>query len=306
MFLTEVRRKNDDDLYLWAISLLKDLKNKDKNFTAHYIGYGQSTLGNTKIVFNNNTEIVFCFDYILKDNQKYILEQIEKYKHIKLIWIGAQKDLFNHPRIKNIFWPGDMLLQNKEYKKFNNIKKEPSNEKHWISTSLGIRPHRIYVASLLKGLGFDKYGDLRIKTISSDNKKSPLVSSKLAKGNNLAPDNISTLSLYVKGKWKLSNTKDTPLPCRIEIKFEFNPIPTADLKPLKEEMAEKYQVERWEECLVLIHQILRHQPYESYMHMGRGLILNKLNYKETACKSWRRAFELGNTESQNYIQKYCE
>ena len=204
MFLTEVRRKNDEDLYHWAISLLKDLKNKDKNFTAHYIGYGQSTLENNKIVLTNNTEIVFCFDYILKDNQKYILEQIENFKHIKLIWIGAQKDLFNHPRIKNIFWPGDMLLQNKEYKKFNNIKKEPSNEKHWISTSLGIRPHRIYVASLLKGLGFDKYGDLRIKTISSDNKKSPLVSSKLAKGNNFAPDNIATLSLYVKDKWKLS------------------------------------------------------------------------------------------------------
>ena len=103
MFLTEVRRKNDEDLYHWAISLLKDLKNKDKNFTAHYIGYGQSTLENNKIVLTNNTEIVFCFDYILKDNQKYILEQIEKYKHIKLIWIGAQKNLFDHPRIKNIF-----------------------------------------------------------------------------------------------------------------------------------------------------------------------------------------------------------
>ena len=109
-----------------------------------------------------------------------------------------------------------------------------------------------------------------------------------------------------KGKWKLSNSKDTRLPCRIEIQFEFNPIPTADLKPLKEEMAEKYQVEKWEECLVLIDQIIRHQPYEAYMHMGRGLILNKLNNKETACNSWRRAFELGNTESHTYIQQYCE
>ena len=64
--------------------------------------------------------------------------------------------------------------------------------------------------------------------------------------------------------------------------------------------------EKWEECLVLIDQIIRHQPYEAYMHMGRGLILNKLNYKETACNSWRRAFELGNTESHSYLQQYCE
>ncbi len=116
---------------------------------------------------------------------------------------------------------------------------------------------------------------------------------------------INTL-LSSKKNWKLLNTKETPLPLHIEIQFEFNPIPTADLKPLKEEMAEKYQVEKWEECLVLIDQIIRHQPYEAYMHMGRGLILNKLNNKETACNSWRRAFELGNTESHTYLQQYCE
>jgi hypothetical protein len=97
-----------------------------------------------------------------------------------------------------------MLLQNNEYKKFDNIEKEPSEQRHWISTSLGIRPHRIYMASLLKGMDLDKYGDLRIKTVSSSGKKSSLVSEELAAGNGNAPDNTPTLPLYVKDKWKLS------------------------------------------------------------------------------------------------------
>ena len=40
MFLTEVRRHNDEDLHAWAKSLLTDLKNAGTTFTAHYIGYG--------------------------------------------------------------------------------------------------------------------------------------------------------------------------------------------------------------------------------------------------------------------------
>ena len=45
MFLTEVRRHNDQELYAWAISLLTDLKDAGSKFTAHYIGYGQWTFG---------------------------------------------------------------------------------------------------------------------------------------------------------------------------------------------------------------------------------------------------------------------
>ena len=45
MFLTEVRRHNDEELHAWAISLLTDLKNAGTTFTAHYIGYGQWTFG---------------------------------------------------------------------------------------------------------------------------------------------------------------------------------------------------------------------------------------------------------------------
>ena len=205
MFLTEVRRHNDKNLYKWAISILTDLKNKGNFFSAHYLGYGQFTLEQNKtLLLDTNTTIVFCFDYMLEDTRKRILNEIEEKKGARLIWIGAEKDPFDHPRITNIFWPGDMLLQNKEYQKFDNIEKEPSNKTHWISTSLGIRPHRIYMASLLKGLGLDKYGDLRIKTISIK-QRSPLISAELAKGNRFAPDKIPTLSLYVKDKWKLSN-----------------------------------------------------------------------------------------------------
>jgi hypothetical protein len=185
MFLTEVRRHNDQELYLWASELLNNFKNKGKKFTAHYIGYGQFTLENEKILLKNDTEIVVCFDYVLKDSQTYIIEQLEKNKNIKLIWIGAQKDLFDHPRVENIFWPGDMLLQNKEYSKFDRIEKKPSINKHWISTSLGTPAHRIYAASLLKGLGFDKYGELRIKTA--------------------ATNGHPTLVSYVKDRWELQD-----------------------------------------------------------------------------------------------------
>jgi len=206
MFLTEVRRHNDQELYTWASSMLVDLKDKGKIFSAHYLGYGQFTLEqNETLLSDTKTTVIFCFDYILEATRKRISNEIEEKKDARLIWIGAEKNPFDHSRITNIFWPADLLLQNKEYQKFDDVKKEPSNETHWISTSLGIRPHRIYMASLLKGLGLDKHGDLRIKTVSSNNKKSTLVSEALAAGNGNAPDSISTLSLYVKDKWKLSD-----------------------------------------------------------------------------------------------------
>ena len=38
MFQTETRRSNDEHLYSWA---RKILANQNKDYTAHYIGYGQ-------------------------------------------------------------------------------------------------------------------------------------------------------------------------------------------------------------------------------------------------------------------------
>jgi hypothetical protein len=215
MFLTEVRRHNDEELHAWAISLLTDLKDAGTTFTAHYIGYGQWTFGDenefkdNKIILKNlfsktGTTIIFCFDFTIEDNRKDIIQAMEEKKDAKLIWIGAEKDPFDHPRINCVFWPADMLLQNKQYKNFGDVEKEPSEQRHWISTSLGIRPHRIYMASLLKGMDLDKHGDLRIKTVSRSGKKSPLVSEALAQGNGNAPDNTPTLPLYVKDNWKLS------------------------------------------------------------------------------------------------------
>jgi hypothetical protein len=215
MFLTEVRRHNDEELHAWAISLLTDLKDAGTTFTAHYIGYGQWTFGDenefkdNKIILKNlfsktGTTIIFCFDFTIEDNRKDIIQAMEEKKDAKLIWIGAEKDPFDHPRINCVFWSADMLLQNKQYKNFGDVEKEPSEQRHWISTSLGIRPHRIYMASLLKGMDLDKHGDLRIKTVSRSGKKSPLVSEALAQGNGNAPDNTPTLPLYVKDNWKLS------------------------------------------------------------------------------------------------------
>jgi hypothetical protein len=205
MFLTEVRRHNDQELYDWAGLMLADLKDEGKIFSAHYLGYGQFTLDrNENLISSSGTTIIFCFDFTLEDTRKNIIKEVEKNKDVRLLWIGAEKDPFDHPRIKSVFWPADMLLQNKQYKKFDDVEKEPSEQRHWISTSLGIRPHRIYAASLLKGLGFDETGDLRIKTVSRSGKKSPLVSEALAQGNGNAPDGIPTLPIYVENKWRMS------------------------------------------------------------------------------------------------------
>ena len=104
MFLTEVRRHNDQELYAWACSLLVNLKDKGDFFSAHYLGYGQFTLDrNEKLISYTNTTIVFCFDYLLEDTRKHILEEIENNKDARLIWIGAEKDPYDHPRITNIF-----------------------------------------------------------------------------------------------------------------------------------------------------------------------------------------------------------
>jgi hypothetical protein len=211
MFLTLVRRHNDNELFTWANRLLKNFRKNGKNFTAHYLGYGQFTLDQCKNLINNGKTIVFCFDYTLDKTKKNIVDEIEKNKNAELLWIGAEKDPFDHPRIKCVFWPADMLLQNKEYSMFDQIIKEPSQKRHWISMSLGIRPHRIYMASLLRGMNLDAQGDLRIKTISRAGNRSPLVSEELSRGNNNAPDGIATLENYVKNKWQINETSNISL-----------------------------------------------------------------------------------------------
>lgn len=210
MFLTEVRRFNDEDLYAWATSLLTELKEAGKSFTAHYIGYGHWTLGRVQndLIVKSGLTVIFCFDYTLDEQKKDIIRQIDSNTDAKLLWIGAEKQPFDHPRIKSVFWPADMLLQNKQYKRFDDMQKDPAKSKHWISTSLGIRPHRIYAASLIKGLGLDTHGDLRIKTVSQSGKKSPLVSDELFKGNGYAPDETPSLPLYVENKWGVKEQKE--------------------------------------------------------------------------------------------------
>ena len=207
MFSTVIRRANDSFLYNWATTLLQNLD--AKHVTSHYVGYGQFNLEqNINLFPKAGNVIVFCFDFILDKTRNDIINKVNEDKNLKVVWVGAEKNAFDHERIKCVYWPADLLLQNDIYKTFDKIEKEPSPSTHWISTSLGIRPHRIYMASLLKGLGLDKYGDLRIKTISSGTKKSALVSDALAAGNGNAPDGIPTLSLYVKDKWKLADGID--------------------------------------------------------------------------------------------------
>jgi hypothetical protein len=246
MFLTEVRRHNDEELHAWAISLLTDLKNAGDRFTAHYIGYGQWTFSDENLIKNKiiklktiisktGKTIIFCLDFTLADNKKEIIQIMEENKDAELLWIGAEKDPFDHPRINCVFWPADMLLQNKEYRKFDNVEKDPSKQRHWISTSLGIRPHRIYVASLLKGLGLDKTGDLRIKTVSD---------------NDYAPDN-ETLPLYVKDKFKLTH--------------EINDISNESAKGYEELIQRKW----WGSSLFL---------YSSYDALGKNQNNNAANF----------------------------
>ena len=202
MFHTYIRRHNDEVLHTWVRSLISDLRNKGGIFSAHYLGYGQFTLQHNIKFFNrNNTAIAFCFDYTYPHNRKHIIDQLEDNKDARLIWIGAEKDVFDHPRITNIFCPGDMIIDLHVYQKFNDVEKDPSNEKHWISTSLNPRPHRILMASLLKGLGLDKHGDLRIDTQNVFiKKKGSFGDRKFVKPYSVLP----TLPLFMKDQCKLS------------------------------------------------------------------------------------------------------
>lgn len=207
MFQTLIRRSNDEHLYAWAQKLLH---NQSKEYKAHYIGYGQFDFDQDpqlvrKIFAEGNNIIVFCFDYLVQEILDQIQKQVSDNNKINLVWIGAQKEPFTHKRIKSIFWPADMLLQINEYKQLGKIDKNPSNSRHWVSTSLGIRQHRIYMASLLKGLDLDSTGDLRIKTVSRMGPKAHNMSEELAKGNGLAPDETKTLIKYIEDKWQVSN-----------------------------------------------------------------------------------------------------
>ena len=98
MFLTEVRRFNDEDLYAWATSLLTELKEAGKSFTAHYIGYGHWTLGRVQndLIVKSGLTVIFCFDYTLDEQKKDIIRQIDSNTDAKLLWIGAEKQPFDH------------------------------------------------------------------------------------------------------------------------------------------------------------------------------------------------------------------
>jgi|TARA_R110001592_G_scaffold180605_2_gene423055 hypothetical protein len=210
MFHTDLRRSNDDHLHEWAKDVGSRLK-QNKNYSIHYIGYGQFDFDQDvnlieKICSDKNV-IVFCFDFLLQETIEKIVEQVEKNSDVQLVWIGAQKNVFKHRRIYNMFWPGDVLLQIKEYGQLPIIEKNPSEARHWISTSLGIRQHRIYMASLLQGLGLDDHGDLRIKTVSRMGPKAHNMSDELTKGNGFAPDGEPSLNSYVQDKWKVPDDK---------------------------------------------------------------------------------------------------
>jgi len=106
-------------------------------------------------------------------------------------------------------------------------------------------------------------------------------------------------------KWKPWMEKETPVAQYIEVYFNLNAIPRADLKPLKEKVVELYQNKKYEEVLTIIEKILLNQPYDSNFMMGKGLTLQALGRTEEACKAFKRAVFLGNTESKQYLNQYC-
>jgi len=78
MFLTLVRRHNDNELFTWADQLLKNFRKNGKNFNAHYLGYGQFTLDQCKNLIDNGKTIVFCFDYTLDKTKKILSTKLKK------------------------------------------------------------------------------------------------------------------------------------------------------------------------------------------------------------------------------------
>ncbi len=194
MFHKVERRDTDKELFPWATRLVNDLRNNGKEFTAQYFGWGEFNLKECPNITRDGKNLIFCIDVTSKHTKKRIVAEIEKNENNELLWVGAEKDPFDHPRIKCVFWPADMLVLNEEYKNFDNIEKGPSPHKHWISLNLLIRPHRIYMASVLKGLNLDQKGDLRIQTFQEQPHGEP--PHIVSQGN---PD----LQSYVKNNWRL-------------------------------------------------------------------------------------------------------
>ncbi len=106
-------------------------------------------------------------------------------------------------------------------------------------------------------------------------------------------------------KWKPYVDKETPKAQYMEVYVNFNAISRADLKPLKEQVGELYQNKKYEEVLTIIHKVILNQPYDSDFMMGKGLTLQALGRIEEACKAFKRAAFLGNTESKQYLNQYC-
>jgi tetratricopeptide (TPR) repeat protein len=51
---------------------------------------------------------------------------------------------------------------------------------------------------------------------------------------------------------------------------------------------------------------LRFNEVEGSIYVNRGYALYKLEQKDTACKSWETALELGHTYVQTYLDKFCK
>ena len=175
MFITAHRRPHDQQFWQQALQSITQLKTLLLPLRCYYLGHASFCLQNqqvdasqhmdhTAMFRNNELTVIFSLDYTTAADRAIIAKQLDHHATARLLWIGAEMNPWQHPRTHSIFWGSEMLLQKDAYNQLPPQHKEINHGRpHWISISLGERPHRVVTAAVLMH-HVHAPGELRIKT----------------------------------------------------------------------------------------------------------------------------------------------
>jgi len=160
-----LRRPGDEFFADLAFDVLAKLENQNINYFATYSGYYNSTKVGCRLPFedaSNTNVVIFHMDYI--ENVPHFFESVRNSRKRFLLFSSQlTSEYVESDNLQIIHWGSDMLMQKTKYQNLPGVtKKTFSSPWHWISLSLASRHHRVMSAMLLKGLGLDQHGHLRI------------------------------------------------------------------------------------------------------------------------------------------------
>lgn len=159
------RRFGDEFFADLAFDVLAKLENQNINYFATYSGYYNSTKVGCRLPFEdtgNTNVVIFHMDYI--ENVPHFFESVRNSpKRFLLFSSQLTSEHVESDNLQIIHWGSDMLMQKTQYQTLPGVtEKTFSSDWHWVSLSLAARHHRVMSAMLLKGLGLDQHGHLRI------------------------------------------------------------------------------------------------------------------------------------------------